>query len=100
MQCVSVGVGASVKHKDARLIGMGSTLDLGPVHVRGALRARYARVIYQDGTLYVVHRRGRDIRRETVQTSEPVPPENRDGYWHIQTDDGQKITASRKGCSG
>lgn len=75
-------------------------IDTGPVNVRGAIRARYARVLYQDGTLYVVARRSGRITRETVQCSEPTPPETRDGNWRAVTDDGQSISFTRKGCGG
>lgn len=79
---------------------MGSVLDLGPVNVRGALRARFARVIWSDGTLYVLHRRAGRIERQTIATSEPTRPEQAHGYYRAVTDEGQSISWTRRGCGG
>lgn len=77
---------------------MGS-LDTGPVNVRGALRARYARVIWEDGILYVVHRNAGRIYRQTLQTSEPVKPSTPNGYWRAESDAGM-VSFTSKGCGG
>jgi hypothetical protein len=68
--------------------------------VRGAIRARFARIVWTDGTLYIVSRRQGRIERQAIATSEPEPPKTRDGYWRFETDDGQKISATRRGCGG
>lgn len=68
--------------------------------VRGAIRARFARVIWSDGTLYVVSRRQGKIDRQTVAATEPTPPPNPQGYWRAVTDEGLSISFTRKGCGG
>jgi hypothetical protein len=79
---------------------MGSaTLDIGPVHVTGALRARFARVIWRDGTLYVVANRRNRIERQTLETDQPQEPPTRDGQWIARSELGA-VRWSRKGCSG
>lgn len=75
-------------------------LDFGPVMIRGAIRARYARIVWADGTLYIVSRRQGRIHRQTLKTSEPERPSTPNGYWRMKTDDGQSISATRRGCSG
>lgn len=79
---------------------MGSRVDVGPVNVRGALRARNARVIWDAGTLYVVSRRSGRIQRQTATTDEPIAPEKRDGMWRAAADDSKSIMFTRKGCGG
>ena len=83
---------------------MGSTqankvIDLGPVNVRGALRARYARVIWQSGILYVIHRSAGRVIRQTLQTAEPVRPTQPHGYWRADSDAGM-VSFTSKGCGG
>lgn len=75
------------------------SLDIGPVHVRGAVRARYARVIWADGTLYVVSRRAGRIERQTIATTEPVKPKTASGFWRAESDAGM-VSFSSKGCGG
>lgn len=80
---------------------MGSiTIDAGPVNVRGAILARYARVVYQDGTLYVVSRKAGRITRQTVACSEPSIPDAPNGYYRAVTDEGRSISFTRRGCGG
>lgn len=80
---------------------MGSaTLDIGPVMIRGAVTARHARMVWTDGTMYIVYRRQGRIERKTIATSEPVPPPTHNGYWRATTDEGQSISATRRGCGG
>lgn len=81
---------------------MGShvTIDMGPVHVRGAVRARYARVLWANGTMYVVHRHGGRINTQTIASTEPTKPDSPNGYWRATSDTGQSITFTRKGCGG
>lgn len=80
---------------------MGSTTyDVGPVNVRGAIQARYARVVWRDGTLYVLARRAGRVVRQTVATSEPQPPDTRNGYYRAVTDVGESIAWTRRGCGG
>lgn len=74
-------------------------IDLGPVHVRGALRARYARLIWSEGTLHIVNRHNGGLQHQTVETSEPVAPTHRAGIWRTRTTDGRSITWSSKGCA-
>lgn len=76
------------------------SVDIGPVNVRGALEARYARVIWQDGTLYILARRGGRLHRQTITTSEPVAPPTTNGNWKAITDVGQSISWTRRGCGG
>ena len=80
-------------------MGSHATLDIGPVMVRGALRARYARVIWADGILYVVSRRQGRIERQTVTASEPVKPSSPRGYWRAESDAGL-VSFTSKGCGG
>jgi hypothetical protein len=80
---------------------MGSTsIDVGPVMVRGALSARYARVVWDTGTLYVIHRKAGRVHRQTAATSKPVQPATPNGYWRAKTDDGQTVSFTRRGCGG
>lgn len=80
---------------------MGSTtIDIGPVNVRGPIKARYARVVWTDGTLYVLSRRAGRIVRETIATSEPSIPDTPQGYYRAITDDGKSISFTRRGCGG
>lgn len=74
-----------------RLMGI---IDLGPVHVRGAIRARYARTIWSDGTLYVVSGTGRQV----LETDEPEKPSTPNGYWRATTATGQTVSFTRRGC--
>lgn len=78
---------------------MGSTdiLDIGPVNVRGALRARSSRVVWADGTLYVVSRNGEGFVLQTLPTDQPVAPPNHRGYWRAQSEQGQ-VSFTRHGC--
>lgn len=77
-----------------------TTVDVGPVMVRGLVHARYARVVWADGTLYVVSRRQGRVHRQTLETSEPVKPPSPRGYWRAITDEGQSISWTRRGCGG
>ena len=74
-------------------------LDIGPVHVRGAIRARYARVIYDGETLYIVSRRQGRIDRQTIASTEPVRPKTPSGFWRAESDAGM-VSFSSKGCGG
>lgn len=76
------------------------SVDIGPVHVRGALRARWARVIWDGGTLYIVNRHGTGLQRQTAQTTEPVAPDTASGFWRAKTDEGKSISWSKRGCGG
>lgn len=76
-----------------------SILDVGPVNVRGALRARLARVVWSDGTLHVVSQNGSKLQHQTLETSEPVPPKRPEGYWRTESAEGA-ISWSKRGCSG
>lgn len=78
---------------------MGSRVDVGPVNVRGALRARNARVIWDSGTLYVASRRTGRVYVESIETLEPVPPATRQGYWRAESDAGM-VSFTSKGCGG
>ena len=79
---------------------MGSVIDVGPVNVRGAARARYARVVWSDGTLYILSRRAGRITRQTVATTEPSTPDSPNGYYRAVTDEGESISWTRRGCGG
>jgi hypothetical protein len=70
------------------------TLDVGPVHVFGATRAHRGRVVWHEGTLHVVHTLN---RIERLTTSEPV---KRGDTWVTTTEDGHRISFTRRGCSG
>lgn len=74
-------------------------IDVGPVHVSGAMKARNSRVIWTDGTLYVTHRRAGRIVTDTTATTEPVEPSARNGIWLAESDTGV-VKWSRKGCGG
>lgn len=78
---------------------MGSVLDLGPVNVRGVISARQARIVWADGTLYVLSRSQSGVTRQTVATSQPVEPSVPSGYWRAETTDGGFVSWTRKGCS-
>ena len=80
-------------------IGKAAVIDIGPVHVRGALRARYARVVWADGILYIVSRRQGRIERQVVKASEPVKPSSPRGYWRAESDAGL-VSFTSKGCGG
>lgn len=74
------------------------TLDIGPVNVSGRIRGRRSRVLWIDGTLYVVQA-ANNIR------SFPVPdePTFSNGNWTAvvagdDLDAGQHIHFTRKGC--
>lgn len=75
-------------------------IDVGPVMVRGAFRARYARVVWQDDTMHIVWRAQGRIHRETLTTTEPSKPETANGYWRAVTDEGKSIAFTRRGCGG
>lgn len=78
---------------------MGSTIiDIGPVHVRGAVRARYARVIWTEGTMYIVSGQNGSIVRQTLETEEPVRPSSPNGYWRAAVGDSF-VTFTRRGCA-
>ena len=75
-------------------------IDVGPVNVRGAIRARYARVVWTDGTLYILSRRAGRIERQTVATNTPTTPASPNGYYRAITDEGLSISWTRRGCGG
>lgn len=70
------------------------------MNVRGALRASYARVVWSDGTLYILNRRAGRIERRTVATTQPSIPATPNGYYRATTDEGQSIAWTRRGCGG
>lgn len=72
-------------------------LDIGPVNVRGVIRAQYARILWAEGTLYVVTRNGSGFNVQTVQTSQPVAPDNPKGYWRAESDEGS-VSFTQRGC--
>jgi hypothetical protein len=87
--------------RNGNLAAMGSTvIDTGPVMVRGAFRARYARVVWQNGTMHIVWRAQGRIHRHVLATSEPSRPETANGYFRAVTDEGQSIAFTRRGCGG
>lgn len=75
------------------------TLDVGPVNVTGRVRARRSRVLWADGTLYV-------MQAENNVRSFPVPDEpvlDDQGVWTAVVagdgvDAGKHIHFTRKGC--
>ena len=80
---------------------MGSlTLDTGPVNVRGLIRARYARVIWNDGTLYVLARdtAGKFHLQSIAVAEYPTRPETANGYWVAQAEGGT-VSFTRRGCA-
>lgn len=68
-------------------------LDVGPVNIRGAVRASRARVVYKDGTLICVL----GAKRVRTFTNIPPPVESR-GVWTAHTSDGD-VQWTRRGCS-
>jgi hypothetical protein len=70
-------------------------VDVWPVIVRGKARANRARVLWDNGTLYVVHSAN---RIESLAASEPTL-DKRTQVWTAATEDGS-VTFTRKGCSG
>lgn len=81
-------------------MGNHATLDIGPVMVKGAIRARHARVVWHEGTVYVLSRRAGKIERQTVAASEPTPPDHPNGFWRSITDEGQSLSWTARGCGG
>lgn len=74
-------------------------LDVGPVNVRGAIKARLARVVWADGTLHVAHKNGSAIKVQRIETSEPQKPKTASGYWRAESDAGM-VSFTSKGCGG
>lgn len=70
---------------------MKPTVDMGPVNVMGAVRASRARVLWAEGTLYIVHTAS---RIEKVETAEPVLEGQ---VWRAQSESGL-ISFTRRGC--
>jgi hypothetical protein len=68
------------------------TVDIGPVNVMGARRASRARVLWAEGTLYIVHTAS---RIEKVETAEPTREAT--GVWRAQSESGL-ISFTRRGC--
>jgi hypothetical protein len=79
-------------------MGRNVSVDIGPVNVRGAVRARHARVLWSDGTLYILSKRQGRIERQTIATTEPTKPDTPNGYWRATSDVGQSISFTRRGC--
>jgi hypothetical protein len=77
-----------------------TVLDIGPVMIRGVINARHARIVWTEGTLYVIANRQGRVQRQAIATSEPEPPKTTNGYWRMTTDEGQSISATRRGCGG
>jgi ribosomal protein S27AE len=73
-------------------------IDTGPVNVRGLITARFARVIHDGTTLYVVAKDGAGLTRQTAVCPEPVKPAQAQGWWRTETDEGS-ISFSRRGCA-
>lgn len=73
-------------------------LDIGPVNVRGAIRARSSRVLWTAGTLYVVSRNGAGFTLQTLLTDEPAAPPNHRGYWRAQSEEEGQVSFTRHGC--
>lgn len=67
------------------------SVDIGPVMVTGAVRASRARVLWSEGTLYVVHSAS---RIQKITTEEPVLEGQ---VWRAQSESGL-ISFTRKGC--
>ncbi len=63
------------------------------------MRARNARVIWDDGTLYVASRRAGRMSVQSLPTSEPVRPASPQGYWRAESDTGL-VSFTSKGCGG
>jgi hypothetical protein len=78
----------SRSHSDAPAV----TIDIGPVNVMGAIRASRARVLWSEGTLYVVHSANRIDKIETTE-----PTREATGVWRAQSESGL-ISFTRKGC--
>jgi hypothetical protein len=75
-------------HSDAPTV----KVDIGPVNVMGAIRASRARVLWSEGTLYVVHSANRIDKIETAE-----PTREATGVWRAQSESGL-ISFTRKGC--
>lgn len=66
-------------------------IDVGPVNVTGVVRASRARVLWSDGTLFIVHSAS---RIQKIETDQPVLEGQ---VWRAQSEGGL-ISFTRKGC--
>lgn len=74
-----------------------AVFNVGPAHVRGVIKGRWSRVVWSDGTLYVLVPNGGSFTRHTLETSAPVRPSTSNGYWRAEGESGS-VSFTQRGC--